>query len=52
MFRSMTFEVRFHVVLETEANETVCVVGDCPELGNWNPYKARQLKRRAQDSRG
>ena len=41
---SAQFEVTFRVIAETKLGEVVCVVGNCPELGDWKPHNAKQLK--------
>ena len=45
MHMSVSFEVTFCVNADTEPGETVCIVGDCEKLGNWNPHHAVNLKR-------
>ena len=42
---SVTFEVVFMVRVDCEPDEVVCVVGDCHELGDWNPHHAKKLHR-------
>ncbi|KAJ8300997.1 hypothetical protein KUTeg_022516 [Tegillarca granosa] len=37
---SITFELTFSVLAETEPGESVCVVGDCERLGKWDPCRA------------
>ena len=39
----MKFDVEFRVKAHTKPGECVCIVGDCAELGNWDPHFARQL---------
>ncbi len=48
---NMKMDVTFSVNAETKLGEVVCIVGDCPELGNWDPHKAKPLtlETRAQD---
>ena len=45
MEMSVTFEVTFCVRADTDSGETVCIVGDCDKLGNWNPHNAIKLTR-------
>ncbi|XP_074655941.1 glycerophosphocholine phosphodiesterase GPCPD1-like isoform X2 [Tubulanus polymorphus] len=40
-----TIPVLFRVRIDTQPNEVVCVVGDCDELGNWDPHCAVELGR-------
>lgn len=44
----------FRVQVKTRRDETVCIVGDSPELGSWDPHHAvilrRETKRRAKDA--
>ncbi|XP_052220535.1 glycerophosphocholine phosphodiesterase GPCPD1-like [Dreissena polymorpha] len=37
---SMSCEVNFRVRSKTRPGETVCLVGDTPELGGWDPHRA------------
>ncbi|XP_052093796.1 glycerophosphocholine phosphodiesterase GPCPD1-like isoform X1 [Mytilus californianus] len=45
MQMSVTFEVTFCVRADTHPGETVCIIGDCDMLGNWNPHRAVKLTR-------
>lgn len=45
--RSWLFRVR---VPEVRKDETVCVIGDLPELGSWQPEKCIPLEREDEDS--
>jgi hypothetical protein len=38
----MAYEFRVNVTLDEE-DEKICVVGDCPELGDWNPEHGVEL---------
>lgn len=44
----------FRVRVKTRPGETVCIVGDSPELGRWDPHHAiimcRETKKKANDS--
>ncbi len=40
---TMKMDVPFSVKAETKLGEVVCIVGDCQELGNWDPHKAKPL---------
>ena len=44
MLSSMSYEVKFRVRVQINPGELVCVVGNCPELGNWEPQRAEQLR--------
>lgn len=41
----MAFEVTFCVRTETYTGDSVCLVGDCEKIGNWNPHHAVILTR-------
>ncbi|VDI31140.1 glycerophosphocholine phosphodiesterase GPCPD1 [Mytilus galloprovincialis] len=41
----MAFEVTFCVRAETDTGDSVCLVGDCEKIGNWNPHHAVILTR-------
>lgn len=41
----MSVDVTFRVSVETDPEEVVCIVGDCPELGQWLPQHAVKLQR-------
>ncbi len=45
------FDVDFKVKAQTNPGETVCIVGDCNQLGNWDPHLARplSLERKTED---
>jgi hypothetical protein len=47
MEMSVTFEVTFCVRadIDTSSGETVCIVGDCDRLGNWDPHHGIRLSR-------
>lgn len=45
MQMSVTFEVTFCMRADTHPGETVCIIGDCDMLGNWNPHRAVKLTR-------
>ena len=42
---SLLFEARFSVQVHTQPGETVCITGNVPTLGCWDPHKAVKLKR-------
>jgi len=42
-------QVNFSVQVKTKPSEAVYVVGDCSELGGWNPEKAITLIRSEQN---
>ncbi|XP_052788976.1 glycerophosphocholine phosphodiesterase GPCPD1-like isoform X2 [Mya arenaria] len=44
MMVSMSCEVNFRVRAKTRPGETVCLVGDSPELGTWDPHRAIILR--------
>ena len=37
-------QVTFKVKVTTQMGETVCIVGDCKELGNWKPQGVVPLR--------
>ena len=42
---SLLFEAEFSVRVHTAPGETVCITGNVPALGGWDPHKAIKLKR-------
>ena len=42
---SLLFEAQFSVKVCTSPGEIVCITGNVPALGNWDPHKAVKLKR-------
>ena len=42
---SLLFEAQFSVKVFTSPGEIVCITGNVPALGNWDPHKAVKLKR-------
>lgn len=45
-------EITFSVELNTNDGETVCLVGDCPELGSWQPRNAVRMIKVAENNDG
>ncbi|XP_053380173.1 uncharacterized protein LOC128548765 [Mercenaria mercenaria] len=45
MMMSMSCEVKFRVRAKTRPGETVCIVGDSPKLGQWDPHHAVTMRR-------
>ncbi|KAH9496922.1 putative glycerophosphocholine phosphodiesterase GPCPD1 2 [Bulinus truncatus] len=48
----MTVSVRFSVAVETFHGQTVCLVGDDPLLGAWNPLKAVEMQQETVEPSG
>ena len=42
---SLLYEVEFRVKVPTSPGEIVCITGNIPALGGWDPHKAIKLKR-------
>ena len=42
---SLLYEVQFRVNVSTSLEETVCLTGNIPALGAWDPHKAIKLQR-------